>query len=60
MELFECKWTEIPNAGDTINLAFVRDALGKTPVVAGSVVCRTALEFPLPNGFRAVPVTELG
>lgn len=58
VELFECKWTEIPNAGDTINLDFVRSAMGKTSVVAGSVVCRTAHEFPLPNGFRAVPVTE--
>ena len=59
VELFECKWTEIPNAGDTINLDFVRSAMGKTAVATGVVICRTAHEFPLPNGFRAVPVSDI-
>jgi predicted AAA+ superfamily ATPase len=59
VELFECKWTEIPDFGDTVNMDFMRSAMGKTPVAAGAVVCRTAHEFPLLNGFRAIPVSGL-
>lgn len=53
LELLEAKWTELPDRGDTVNLAFVREAVG-------AVVARTPNSFPLENGFRAVPVTELG
>ena len=60
LELFEAKWTELPDTGDTVNLAFVRDAVGASHVAAGVVVSRTPNAFPLANGFRAVPVTELG
>jgi hypothetical protein len=60
IELFEAKWTEVPDAGDAINLDFVRNVMGKSRVVAGAVVSRTANSFPLATGFRAVPVTELG
>jgi predicted AAA+ superfamily ATPase len=59
LELFEAKWTEVPDAGDTINLNYVRNAAGKAHVDSGVVVCRTPNSFPLPNGFRALPVTEL-
>jgi len=59
LELFEAKWTELPDAGDTVNLAFVRKVVGKSRVAAGAVVCRAPNGFPLANGFRAVPVTEL-
>jgi predicted AAA+ superfamily ATPase len=59
LELFEAKWTELPDAGDTVNLDFVRSATGKSRVAAGAVVCRTPNGFPLPGGFRALPVTEL-
>jgi predicted AAA+ superfamily ATPase len=59
LELFEAKWTEIPDAGDTANLEFVRRELGKSKVASAAVVARTPNTFPLPNGFRAVPVTEL-
>src|SRR5579864_5706131 len=59
LELFEAKWTELPDAGDTVNLDFVRDVVGKSRVAAGAVVCRTPNGFPLANGFRALPVTEL-
>ena len=32
MELFEAKWTELPDAGDTVNLDFVRNVVGKSRV----------------------------
>jgi hypothetical protein len=60
LELFEAKWTELPDPGDTVNLDFVRKAIGKSRVTAGAVVCRTPNSFPFPSGFRALPVTELG
>src|SRR5580692_2251365 len=59
LELFEAKWTELPDLGDTVNLDFVRNVIGKSRVTAGGVVSRTPNSFPLPNGFRAMPVTEL-
>jgi uncharacterized protein len=60
LELFEAKWTELPDLGDTVNLEFVRNVIGKSRVIAGGVVSRTPNSFPFPNGFRALPVTELG
>src|SRR5208282_5482127 len=59
LELFEAKWTELPDAGDTLNLDFVRNVVGKSRVAAGAVVCRASNGFPLANGFRVLPVTEL-
>jgi uncharacterized protein len=59
LELFEAKWTELPDVGDTVNLDFVRNVVGKSRVAAGSVVCRASNGFPLAKGFRALPVTEL-
>jgi len=60
LELFEAKWTELPDAGDTVNLDFVRNVVGKSRVTGGTVVARPPNAFPFSNGFRAVPVTELG
>jgi predicted AAA+ superfamily ATPase len=60
LELFEAKWTELPDASDTVNLDFVQKAVGKTRVVSGAVVCRAPNSFPLANGFRALPVSEVG
>jgi predicted AAA+ superfamily ATPase len=59
LELFEAKWTELPAAGDAVNLEFVRKAVGKSRIAGGTVVSRTPNSFPLGDGFRAVPVTEL-
>lgn len=59
LELFEAKWNEVPGAGDIVNLDFVRNAVGKSRIASGAVVCRSPNSFPLPNGFRALPVTEL-
>jgi len=60
LELFEAKWTEIPDLRDTVNLEFVRDLVGRSTVAGGGVVSRTSNSFPFPNGFRALPVAELG
>jgi len=59
LELFEAKWTELPSESDAVNLDFVRKVVGKARVVSGAVVCRTPNSFPLINGLRALPVSEL-
>ncbi len=59
LELFEAKWTEIPDLGDTVNLDFVRNLIGKSKVAAGGVISRTPNGFPFSNGLHAFPVTEL-
>jgi predicted AAA+ superfamily ATPase len=60
LELYEAKWTEVSTAGDTVNLNFVRNVVGGARIVGGAVVCRAQNSFPLANGFRVLPVTELG
>ena len=52
LELFEAKWTELAAPADAVNLAFVRDVVGKTRVASGAVVCRARNGYPLSNGFR--------
>lgn len=58
LELYEAKWTEVPTAADGVNLEFVRNLLGKR-VAGRAVVCRTRNSFPLSNGFRALPISDL-
>jgi predicted AAA+ superfamily ATPase len=60
LELFESKWTELATESDTVNLDFVRKIIGKARVTSGAVVSRTPNSFLLINGFRALPVSELG
>lgn len=60
LELFEAKWTELPSVADTANLDFVRRVVGRSRVASGAVISRTPNSFPLSNGFRALPVSELG
>lgn len=59
LELFEAKWTELPDAGDLVNLRFAHEALGHAKVRSAGVVCRAQNGFPLDAGCRAVPVEEL-
>jgi predicted AAA+ superfamily ATPase len=59
LELFEAKWTELADAGDTVNLKFMRDAEGKSQVKSGAVICRTPHGFPLSEGLWALPVNEI-
>ena len=60
LELFEAKWNEAPTAGDTVNLDFVRNVVGKSRIASAAIVCRTTNSYPLGSGFRALPVTDLG
>jgi uncharacterized protein len=59
LELFEAKWTELPNNTDFVNLDFVRKILGKPKIVGGGVVCRTPNRFPVSDGFHALAVTDI-
>lgn len=59
LELVEAKWTELPSVGDTVNLEFVRAAVGRARVASAAVVTRTSTDFVLPNDVRALPVTVL-
>lgn len=59
MELFEAKWTELPDVRDGVNLEFVRDAMGKARVIGGGVIGRNGNGYPLASGFRATAIKEL-
>lgn len=59
LELFEAKWAEVPAAGDAVNLEFVRSVVGKAKVAGAAIVCRAANSYPLAEGVRTLPVTEL-
>jgi predicted AAA+ superfamily ATPase len=59
LELFEAKWTELPDLGDTANVDFVRGIVGKTTVKRGAVIARTPNSFPFANGFHALSVQDL-
>jgi hypothetical protein len=60
VELFEAKWTEIPDPSDAVNLEYVRRALGEDAVAGGGVVCRAPNAFPLTPLFQALPAADLG
>lgn len=60
LELFEAKWSEVPGPNDTVNLRFVRDAVGRSRVNSGNILCRALNSYPVGDGFRALPVSELG
>ena len=59
VELIEAKWTELPQATDTVNLAFVRTAVGRSKVARAQVACRAPNAYPLGDGFLAAPVVDL-
>jgi predicted AAA+ superfamily ATPase len=59
LELYEAKWTELPGTGETVNLNFVRDIVGKARVARAAVVCRARNSFPMVNGFEAMSITDL-
>jgi len=59
LEIFEAKWAEVPAAGDAVNLEFVRRVVGKARVGSAAIVCRAPNGYPLAEGVRALPVTEL-
>jgi predicted AAA+ superfamily ATPase len=59
LDLFEAKWTELPDESDAVNLVFVRDAIGRARIARSAVVCRARNGFPLANGTRVMSVAEL-
>jgi hypothetical protein len=59
LELYEAKWTELPAVGDAVNLAFVRGIVGKARVVRAAVICRAPGSYPMAEGVRALPVSDL-
>lgn len=59
LDLYEAKWTELPTLADTVNLAFVREVVGKDRVVRAAVLCRAPNTFPLAAGFSALPLDDL-
>jgi hypothetical protein len=59
VELYEAKWTELPGAGDTVNLDFVARIMGKPHIAGGGIICRANNSFPLRDAFHALPVGEI-
>lgn len=59
LELYEAKSTELPTAGDAVNLAFVREIVGRPRVRTAAVICRAPNPYPLARGLRALPVTDI-
>src|ERR1022692_4150958 len=54
-ELFEAKWMELPDLGDTVNLDFVGSVVGKSRIASSAIICRTSNSFPIDDGLRALP-----
>lgn len=59
LELLEAKYTELPSAGDTVNLRFVRDVVGPRTVGGCLVVCKTPNPFPMIDTVRAASPRDL-
>jgi predicted AAA+ superfamily ATPase len=58
-ELYEAKWTERPDAGDTRSIQKVSDELGKRSIAHSGVVCRVDNTYPLEAGAEALPLAQL-
>ncbi len=59
LELLEAKYTELPSAGDGVNLRFVREVVGPRRVEACTLVCRTPNPFPIADQIRALSPRDL-
>ena len=59
LELLEAKWAEVPTTADAVNIEFVRSVVARSRIAGSAIVCRTPNSFPLANGIRALPATEL-
>ena len=55
LELFEAKWTELPDPGDTVNLNFVRNAIGKSRVTSPESSPALGIAFPFRMAFARYP-----
>jgi predicted AAA+ superfamily ATPase len=59
LELYEAKWTELPEERDAVNLRFAGEMMGKSNVTASAVVCRAPHSYPFSDGFRALSASDL-
>jgi predicted AAA+ superfamily ATPase len=59
LELYEAKWTEIPNEGDCASLRVVREAVGRKRVERAAILCRARHGYPLADGLQAMPAGEI-
>ncbi len=59
LELIEAKWTELPDAGDAVNIEFVSAALRRSGATKGAIVCRAPHSYRFASGIRVLPVGEL-
>lgn len=50
----------MPSVGGAVNIEFVRNVVGKSRVASAGIICRAPNSFPIADGLRALPVTELG
>jgi predicted AAA+ superfamily ATPase len=57
--LYECKWTENPDATDVAGLSHFSRELGPDRVASRTLVCRTPSPFPLPGQVHAVQLEDL-
>ena len=60
LQLFEAKWTELPDQGDCASLRAVRELAGPRRVVRAAVVCRAGHTYPLAGGFEALNLNDVG
>ena len=59
LELLEAKWSEVPDVSDAVNLDFVQGVMGQSRISDKAIVCRANNSYPLAEGTRVIPVTEL-
>jgi predicted AAA+ superfamily ATPase len=59
LELFEAKWTELPDESDAVNLVFARRAIDDARVAGATLVCRTPNSFRLDGGIKVRPADDL-
>jgi predicted AAA+ superfamily ATPase len=59
LELYEAKWTEIPNEGDCSGLRVVRESVGRKRVERAAVLCRARHGYPLADGLEAAAAGDL-
>jgi len=58
-DLAACQVKQLPADWRCAMAGRADNVVGKTRIATSAVVCRTAIGYPLTNGSRALPVTEL-
>jgi uncharacterized protein len=60
LELYEAKWTELPDQRDVAGIRALAEAAGRERVARAAVVCRAPRVFPLADGVEALPGAAIG